>query len=138
MSEYEVVILAAGKGTRLGRRLPKPLTALRDGRSILRQQVENLRGELVPDVHITAVVGFQAEVVMAAAPDLSFVYNPHYDRTNTCKSLLRGLRNSRDGGVLWLNGDVVFDPKNRSTTRCVAKPSSRWQNRSWKRAYGSA
>lgn len=110
MSEYEVVILAAGKGTRLGRLLPKPLTALRDGRSILRQQVENLRAQLEPNVRITAVVGFQAEVVMAAAPDLVFAYNPDYDRTNTCKSLLRGLAASRAGGVLWLNGDVVFDP----------------------------
>jgi choline kinase len=108
--ELEVVILAAGKGTRLGRRLPKPLTRLRDGRSILRQQVDNLRGGLGAEVSITAVVGFQAEVIMAAAPDLRYAYNPDYDRTNTSKSLLRALLTSRSGGVLWLNGDVVFEP----------------------------
>jgi choline kinase len=40
-----------------------------------------------------------------------FVYNESYDQTNTCKSLLKALRSSHDGGVLWMNGDVVFDPE---------------------------
>jgi choline kinase len=106
-----VVVLAAGKGTRLGRSLPKPLTMLRDGRSILEHQIDALRQVLGVDIPITLVVGFQAEVVMAAAPDLTFAYNPDYDWTNTAKSLLRGLQSSRAGGVLWLNGDVVFDPE---------------------------
>ncbi len=106
----EVVILAAGMGTRLGRPLPKPLTPLLDGRSILRHQVDGLRGELGPAVPITAVVGFQRERVMAAAPDLRFAHNPDYATTNTAKSLLAGLRAAGPGGVLWLNGDVVFDP----------------------------
>jgi len=38
-----------------------------------------------------------------------FVYNEAYDETNTSKSLLRALRATNDGGVLWMNGDVVFD-----------------------------
>ena len=38
-----VVILAAGLGTRLGRPHPKPLTPLSDGRSILRQQLDHIR-----------------------------------------------------------------------------------------------
>jgi CDP-glycerol glycerophosphotransferase len=111
MRDLQVVLLAAGKGTRLGRPLPKPLTPLRDGRSILRQQIDNLRSVLGPQVPITAVVGFRCDVVMAAAPDLTYVYNPDYDTTNTSKSLLRALLASRPGGVLWLNGDVVFDPR---------------------------
>ena len=44
-------------------------------------------------------------------PDISFVYNEVYDSTNTSKSLLKALRLSQPGGVLWLNGDVVFDPQ---------------------------
>ena len=56
----QAVILAAGMGTRLGRPWPKPLTPLDDGRTIMQQQIENLR-EVFPD-------------------------------------------------VLWMNGDVVFDP----------------------------
>ncbi len=105
----QVVVLAAGMGTRLGRPLPKPLTPLHDGRSILQRQLDTIGHVLGPAVDVTAVVGFQCELVMQAAPDLRFAYNPHYARTNTSKSLLRGLRATGPGGVLWLNGDVVFD-----------------------------
>jgi CDP-glycerol glycerophosphotransferase len=106
----QVVILAAGMGTRLGRSIPKPLTRLHDGRTILQRQLDTLRSVLGPEVEITAVVGHQCEQVMRAAPDLRFCYNPDYASTNTCKSLMRALRASRAGGVLWLNGDVVFSP----------------------------
>ena len=106
----QVVILAAGMGTRLGRDHPKPLTPLHDGRSILQRQLDGLRAVLGADVPITAVVGFRCEMIMQAAPELTFAYNPDFASTNTSKSLLRALRSSRDGGVLWLNGDVVFDP----------------------------
>ena len=105
----QVVILAAGMGTRLGRPLPKPLTPLVDGRSILRRQLDTIDDVFGGAAHVTAVVGFQCELVMQAAPDLRFAYNPHFARTNTSKSLLRGLRATGPGGVLWLNGDVVFD-----------------------------
>jgi len=106
----QVVVLAAGMGTRLGRSEPKPLTPLRDGRSILRRSVDCLRAVLGEDTAITAVVGFRSEAIMAAAPDLLFTYNQHFACTNTSKSLLRALLTSRHGGVLWLNGDVVFEP----------------------------
>jgi choline kinase len=106
----QVVILAAGMGTRLGRDHPKPLTPLQDGRTILERQLDGLRTVLGPEVPVTAVVGFRCEMIMQAAPDLTFAYNPDFASTNTSKSLLRGLESSRDGGVLWLNGDVVFDP----------------------------
>ena len=111
MSGLQAVILAAGLGTRLGRPLPKPLTELRDGRSILAQQVDNLRYELGGRLPITVVVGFKAYLVMEAAPDLLFAYNEAYDSTNTSKSLLRALSVTHEGGVLWMNGDVVFDPR---------------------------
>ncbi len=104
------VILAAGLGSRLGRSLPKPLTVLPDGRSILASQVQHLRATFGADLAITAVVGHKASVVMAAAPDLLFAYNPRYASTNTAVSLRRALVTSRPGPVLWCNGDVVFDP----------------------------
>lgn len=106
----QVVILAAGMGTRLGRSLPKCLTELADGRTIMEQQVGNIRAAFGTDTSITVVVGYQLESVIEAFPELNFVYNEEYDQTNTSKSLLRALKASQDGGVLWLNGDVVFDP----------------------------
>ncbi len=107
----QVVILAAGLGTRLGRPHPKPLTNLRSGESIMRRAVDALRSAYGADVFITAVVGFKLDLVIEAMPDISFVYNEVYDSTNTSKSLLKALRLSQPGGVLWLNGDVVFDPQ---------------------------
>lgn len=103
-----VVILAAGMGTRLGRPFPKPLTPLKDGRSILRQQLENVYAAFGPKAEVLAVVGFKMEQIMEAAPTISFAYNEIYDQTNTSKSLLRALQVTGDRGVLWLNGDVVF------------------------------
>ncbi len=98
-------------GTRVGRPHPKPLTPLADGRSIMRQQLDHLRAKFGADAHITIVVGFKMGLIMeAAANDAAFVYNELYDQTNTCKSLLKALRLAPPGGVLWLNGDVVFVP----------------------------
>jgi CDP-glycerol glycerophosphotransferase len=106
-----VVILAAGLGTRLGRPHPKPLTVLADGRSILRQQLDHLRATFGDGAHVTIVVGFKMGLIMeAAAGDAAFVYNELYDQTGTAKSLLKALKLAPPGGVLWLNGDVVFVP----------------------------
>ncbi|WP_035857837.1 NTP transferase domain-containing protein [Cryptosporangium arvum] len=104
----QVVILAAGLGTRLGRPHPKTLTPLRDGKSILRHQLDRIEAAFGGEARVTIVVGFKMNLIMEAAPEALFVYNEVYDQTNTSKSLLKALRLSAPGGVLWLNGDVVF------------------------------
>ena len=106
----QVVILAAGMGTRLGKPWPKPLTELNDGRSIMQQQVDNIKSVFGDEARIHIVVGFKMEMIMEAQPTALFVYNEIFDQTNTSKSLLRALRATQEPGVLWLNGDVVFDP----------------------------
>jgi len=105
------VILAAGMGSRLGRSLPKPLTELSDGRTIMRQQHDNIRAVFGDEAKITTVVGYRAETIVEAFPDVDYVYNDVYDETNTSKSLLRALTSTGRHGVLWMNGDVVFDPR---------------------------
>ena len=110
MSQIQVTILAAGMGKRLGRPFPKPLTQLATGQTIMEQQVDNIRGVFGDDVRITIVVGFKLDIVMEHVPDAVFVYNENFDQTNTCKSLLKALRASHEGSVIWMNGDVVFDP----------------------------
>ena len=107
----QVVILAAGMGTRLGKPWPKPLTPLADGRSIMAQQLENVEKIFGREARVTIVVGFKMEMIMEAHPNAAFIYNEVYDQTNTSKSLLKALRASQESGVLWLNGDVVFDPR---------------------------
>ena len=118
----QVVILAAGMGTRLGKPWPKPLTPLADGRSILQQQIDNVRSVFADTARISIVVGFKLEMILEAHPDVSYIYNEAYDQTNTSKSLLKALRNSHESGVLWLNGDVVFD------SRVLQRVSERMKN----------
>jgi choline kinase len=107
----QIVILAAGMGTRLARPLPKPLTELSDGRSIMKQQIDNMKFAFGETFRLMIVVGFKLEAIIERFPEATFVYNELYDQTNTSKSLLKALRASGDGGALWLNGDVVFDPE---------------------------
>jgi len=98
-------------GSRLGRALPKPLTELSDGRTIMGQQHDNIRAVFGKSARITAVVGYRAETIIDAFPGANYVHNERYDVTNTSKSLLRALNATGKGGVLWMNGDVVFDPR---------------------------
>jgi choline kinase len=107
----QVAILAAGMGTRLGRPWPKPLTKLDDGRSIMGQQRDNIAAVFGQQARVMTVVGFKLESILEAFPDGLFVYNENFDTTNTSKSLLKALRFSGEGPVLWMNGDVVFDPQ---------------------------
>ncbi len=105
----KVVILAAGRGNRLGQGdLPKPLTRLINGKSILGLQLEAI-GRYVPLDDIIIVVGYHKELIMEAFPTLLYVYNPDFATENTSKSLLRALVKCHED-VLWLNGDVVFHP----------------------------
>lgn len=108
------VILAAGMGTRLGRTLPKTLTELDDGRTILQQQLDNIVTAFGSEAlkRVRVVVGYKPETIIDVLPRTVMpVYNPHYDVTNTSKSLLLALRNiKKSNGVIWMNGDVVFSP----------------------------
>lgn len=106
----KIVILAAGIGSRLGNPFPKPLTPLENGKSIMQIQVELLSEAFKAD-DIQVVVGFKKELIMERFPELTFIYNPYFDQTNTSKSLLRALKKHKGQDVLWLNGDVVFDRK---------------------------
>lgn len=108
---FRIVILAAGMGSRLGRALPKPLTELNDGRSIMQQQRDNIHAAFGHGARITTVVGYRAETIIDRFPDATYVHNERYDQTNTSKSLLRALQATGKKGVLWMNGDVVFDPR---------------------------
>ncbi|MFC4720905.1 NTP transferase domain-containing protein [Geojedonia litorea] len=104
----KIIILAAGIGSRLGNPFPKPLTPLKNGKSIMQMQTENIASKFNID-DINVVVGFKKDLIMERFPELTYVYNPFFDRTNTSKSLLQALKKHRNEAVLWFNGDVVFD-----------------------------
>jgi choline kinase len=109
MPAVQVAILAGGLGTRLGLPSPKPLALLADGRSMLQRQLDNIWQAFGDDARVTLVVGYRMDLLMEAFPDALFAYNEGYSETNTAVSLHKALRTSSHGGVLWFNGDVVFD-----------------------------
>ena len=110
MTPDNIVILAAGLGSRLGpASIPKPLAALPDGQTILGRQLATL-AEYFPAARVHIVVGHMRELVMDSAPAATFVHNADYATTNTSASLRLALQQASPGSVLWLNGDVVFDP----------------------------
>lgn len=106
----KIIILAAGIGSRLGNPFPKPLTPLKNGKSIMQMQTEHIATKFNID-DINVVVGFKKDLIMERFPELTYIYNPFFDRTNTSKSLLQALKKYRNEPVLWFNGDVVFDEK---------------------------
>ena len=107
MSKVHAIILAAGMGKRLGGSIPKPLTNLVNGKTIMDFQVERL-SKIVGVKNIIVVVGYKKEMIMEKFPQLSFVCNDAFAQTNTSKSLLLALKKV-DDDVIWLNGDVYFD-----------------------------
>ena len=122
------IILAAGIGSRLGNPRPKPLTKLSTGELIMGRQVESLK-QVVSVDDIFVVVGFKKDLIMEEFSELTYVFNNVHDRTNTSKSLLKALRKVSADDVIWLNGDVVFDPEVLarivdSKTSCMAVNTS--------------
>ncbi|MFA6272559.1 MAG: phosphocholine cytidylyltransferase family protein [Patescibacteria group bacterium] len=119
----KAVILAAGMGTRFGTLIPKPLTSLKNEKTILDSQITKLsKVEGLDNIFI--VVGYKKEIIMEAHPEGIFVYNDAYAHTNTAKSLLTALEKINDD-VIWLNGDVYFDSAildllvNSDTSACL-------------------
>lgn len=101
------IILAAGKGSRLlNPSIPKPMTQLVNGKSIIQMQVEHFqRCSEIREIFV--VVGYQKQTIINAFPQLSFVDNPMYAEENTAKSLLKAIKGVNED-ILWANGDVVF------------------------------
>ncbi len=113
------VILAAGRGQRLGRDIdlerigPKCLLPI-DGRTLLERIVSDLVSSGVDT--ITIVVGYRAEIVREACAALgrkydarfNLVRNDAYLSTNTACSLQIGLSGIHNDVVIF-NGDVLYD-----------------------------
>ena len=83
----QIIILAAGMGTRLNKDIPKSLTTLNNGESILERQINSLL-EYVDKENITIVVGYKKNMIKEKYPGYYFVSNNKYKTTNTAKSLL--------------------------------------------------
>lgn len=97
-------------GSRLGQNIPKSMVKLNNDFTILDLQLEILKKNVKLE-DIILVVGYKKHLIIERYPELSYIYNPDYKNTNTSKSLLYCLKTIEgDHDVLWLNGDVVFEP----------------------------
>lgn len=108
------VILAAGRGTRLGPAtadLPKVMVRL-VGRTLLAHQLSTLRAVPIDDVHLVLGHGAAAVRVDPDAQGLSIWKNPDYAKTNMVATLLCAgplLDGSTDLVIAY--GDIVYTPE---------------------------
>ncbi len=102
------IILAAGRGSRLGTGRPKCLTEI-GGRPLIEHQLDALAGVGVEQVDI--VVGFEQDQVRGAVGDRArYVVNERYAETNSLYSFLCAAERGPDDAFV-LNADVLFDER---------------------------
>ena len=107
------VVLAAGKGSRLGEHttnLPKSLLPLNaENKTLLDYNLEILR--LFDLEKILIVTGFNAEKIeehVAGSPDIETIYNPFWNYCNVLGSLYMALDRFNDD-FLFLHADTLAD-----------------------------
>jgi len=107
----QAVILAAGRGSRLGQAadgLPKALLQV-GGQPLIRRQLDALAEAGVSPVLV--VIGYAADLVRETVGHAAeFVLNPRYEATNSLHSFFLA-REWIQGPVVLLNSDVLFDPR---------------------------
>ena len=108
----KAVILAAGRGTRLGtlaEEMPKCLLPV-GGKALLDHHLDSLAAAGIQDV--TVVVGFEGDRVVAhAAGRCRIVVNDRYETTNSIVSLHLAGAHLRGHAFVMQNGDVLYHPE---------------------------
>ena len=105
----KAIILAAGKGSRLGEYTGgKPKCLLMLGQeSILSREIRILKECGVPETNIYVVGGYNCELLEPIAPNL--IYNAQYETKDNSYSLGLALETVWDDDVLVLDADLCFD-----------------------------
>src|SRR5215467_7240435 len=102
MSDLRILILAAGKGTRMKSKKAKVLHSA--GGASLIQHVVARAQELSPDV--TVIIGHQAEKVRELLPETKFVEQKEQLGTGHAVTMARANFEGFNGDLLVLPGDV--------------------------------
>jgi choline kinase len=113
----KLVILASGKGSRLGfltNNTPKPLIDLGNGRTVLETQLENVRAAGVVD-EVIIVAGYYADQIEAKIKKyqnegmkIKILHNPFYDFSNNLITLWLA-KHELDSDFIVTNGDNIFE-----------------------------
>lgn len=110
----KVLILAAGRGTRISRYLsgnPKCTVDIGDEKKLIQYTVDLLRSRGITQIGI--VVGYKAQAIrdVLKGKEVKFYYNPFYDVTNSIASAWFAKEFIRDEDLLIMNGDVYMEEK---------------------------
>lgn len=117
----KAVIIAAGRGQRLGPHtdeVPKTMVPVL-GRPMLDAILEGFEVSGIPQQDVVLISGYQAAVVEAAYPQLSFVRNTGWQDNNILLSLLCA-REHLTGGFLSSYADIVY--RSEAVDKALASP----------------
>ncbi|PSL18736.1 phosphocholine cytidylyltransferase family protein [Shimia abyssi] len=113
MADLSALILAAGRGVRMGPRgrlTPKGLLEI-EGTPLVARSVNLLRARGIRHIRIvTGHLNDQYEAIFAAASDVELIHNPIYDTTGSLRSLVTGL-DGVSGHVVVLESDVIYEAR---------------------------
>lgn len=109
-----VLILAAGRGTRISRYLsgnPKCTVDIGGGQCLIQYTVDLLHAKGIQDIGI--VLGYKEQVIreVLAGKNVSFFVNPFYDVTNSIASAWFAEDFIREDDLLIMNGDVYLEDR---------------------------
>ena len=115
--DFELLILSAGKGTRLlplTRNTPKCLIEIGNGNTVLEHQIKTaIQVGIEKIILVTGYLSNQVEAKIENYKkqiDIEVVYNPFYDTSNNLISFWLGLKHVNDDFAV-LNGDNLVSPK---------------------------
>lgn len=108
----KVLILAAGRGTRISRYLsgkPKCTVDIGNGMCLIQYTVELLKSRGIKEIGI--VLGYRESVIREVLKDkeVTFYYNPFYDVTNSIASSWFAKDFIQGEDLLIMNGDVYLE-----------------------------
>lgn len=107
----KAVLMAAGLGTRLSKKIPNQPKCLVDigGKTLIENTIIQLQRGGFKDMAV--VVGYQAnKIIEVLKPyNISYFLNPFYDRTNSIASLWFAREFIQGDDFLFMNADVFFE-----------------------------
>ena len=104
----KVLILSAGKGSRLNLEMPKSLVKL-DDRTMLEVQIEQLSIAGIDRKDITVITGYKNNLF--SKHGLMTQNNEHYGSTGQVYSISCGTNYSNQKEVIIIYGDILFEAK---------------------------
>lgn len=104
-----VIICSAGGGHRIKSNEPRSLIRI-NGDTLINHQTKAIKNS-IEDCEIIGVFGIHIEKILKKInPHVRITENQIHESTNTSESMRIGLNNSVNDNVLFIHGDIYFEP----------------------------